>query len=193
MDRIGSNFTGRHLSPPPDLFPCGTLLVFLLPRLHRPKSDDVTLSLLKRAADNGYSALVLTLDTMQIGWRPGDLKNGYLPFAHGMGSQVGFSDPVFMAKHGLPVNHQHPTFPYDSELLETIIRSDTHSALADTVRATSAVSLDWITEICSGMFRSWADVQLIRNNWRGPLILKGSVPKFLRPYMDWVLSIMTSN
>ncbi len=44
----------------------------------RPKSDDITLSLLKRAKDNGYSALVVTLDNFSIGWRTHDINASML-------------------------------------------------------------------------------------------------------------------
>jgi len=143
-------------------------------QLYWTRSDDITLSLLKRAADNGYSALVVTLDTMQIGWRPGDLKFGYLPFTHGVGSQVGFSDPVFMARHGLPITHEHPVFPYEpSDLENPDIGSHDHSAFDDALRARKALAFSWVAEISSGTYRSWADVPLLRNNWHGPLIFKG--------------------
>ena len=34
---------------------------------------------------------------MLLGWRPHDLQTSYLPFLHGVGAQVGLSDPVFMS------------------------------------------------------------------------------------------------
>ncbi|KAF9511711.1 hypothetical protein BS47DRAFT_1372996 [Hydnum rufescens UP504] len=143
-------------------------------QLYWPRSDDITLSLLKRAADNGYSALVVTLDTMQIGWRPEDLKFGYLPFIHGVGSQVGFSDPVFMARHGLPIVHERPAFPYEPEDLENPGgQSDNPPAFDDALRARKVLAFSWIAEMSSGTYRSWDDVPLIRNNWHGPLIFKG--------------------
>ena len=42
-----------------------------------------------------YRVLVLTVDTWQTGWRPGDLDYGYSPFAEGDGAATIFSDPVF--------------------------------------------------------------------------------------------------
>jgi lactate 2-monooxygenase len=119
---------------------------------------------------------------MQIGWRPGDLRTGYLPFTHGVGSQVGFSDPVFMAKHGLPITHEHPAFPYEpSDLENPDVESHDHSAFDDALRARKTLAFSWIAEMSSGTYRSWADIPLIRNNWHGPLIFKGFVAEFLRP------------
>ena len=48
----------------------------------------------------GYRALVVTLDTWQLGWRPRDLDTAYLPFLRGEGIANYTSDPAFQA--GLP-------------------------------------------------------------------------------------------
>ena len=37
-------------------------------QLYWPQSDDITLSLLKRAKENGFSVLVVTLDTWSLAW-----------------------------------------------------------------------------------------------------------------------------
>jgi len=51
--------------------------------------------LVRRAEAAGYGAIVLTLDTLTLGWRPRDLRNGYLPFLQAEGVAHFFSDPVF--------------------------------------------------------------------------------------------------
>ncbi len=45
----------------------------------------------------GYEAIVVTLDTWMLGWRPRDLQKAYLPFLKGEGVANYFSDPVFRA------------------------------------------------------------------------------------------------
>lgn len=40
------------------------------------KHNEITASMLKRAKDNGFTALVVTLDTYILGWRPSDMDNG---------------------------------------------------------------------------------------------------------------------
>lgn len=35
------------------------------------------------------------------------------------------------------------------------------------------LALGWIGEINSGLFRTWNDLKVIRDNWDGPIILKG--------------------
>jgi lactate 2-monooxygenase len=37
-------------------------------QLYWPRNNDITLSLLKRAKENGYTALIVTLDTWSLAW-----------------------------------------------------------------------------------------------------------------------------
>jgi len=66
-------------------------------QLYWPKDRDLAVSFVQRAASAGYEAVVVTLDTWMLGWRPRDLGNGYLPFLKGEGVANYFSDPVFRA------------------------------------------------------------------------------------------------
>lgn len=80
-------------------------------QLYWPRTKAVTASILRRAKEAGFTALVVTLDTMNLGWRPHDLETSYLPFSHGTGCAVGLSDPVFMNKIGMvPCNRRHEKF-----------------------------------------------------------------------------------
>jgi isopentenyl diphosphate isomerase/L-lactate dehydrogenase-like FMN-dependent dehydrogenase len=63
---------------------------------------EVVASLLQRAGVNGFSAVVVTLDTPILGWRPRDLRQAYLPFIKGEGCAQFFSDPVFREKLAKP-------------------------------------------------------------------------------------------
>jgi lactate 2-monooxygenase len=135
---------------------------------YRPRTNDVTLSLLKRAKDNGFSALVVTLDTMCIGWRPRDLAAAYMPFAHGVGNQVGRSDPVFMDRYGREPIHEHPEFPYDSERMDQLFLEGDEKT-----REAAFFGSEWLKECNSGKFRDWEDLKFLRDNWEGPCVLKG--------------------
>ncbi len=64
-------------------------------QLYWPKSRELAASLVHRAEVAGYTAIVFTLDTWQLGWRPRDLDTAYLPFLQGVGNAQYFSDPVF--------------------------------------------------------------------------------------------------
>jgi lactate 2-monooxygenase len=59
---------------------------------------EVTASLVQRAEASGYGAIVVTVDTLTLGWRPRDLRNAFLPFVTGEGCAQFFSDPVFRSR-----------------------------------------------------------------------------------------------
>jgi isopentenyl diphosphate isomerase/L-lactate dehydrogenase-like FMN-dependent dehydrogenase len=62
----------------------------------------ITESFVRRAEAAGYRAIVVTLDTLVLGWRPRDLANTYLPFIQGEGCAQFFSDPVFRSYLAAP-------------------------------------------------------------------------------------------
>jgi isopentenyl diphosphate isomerase/L-lactate dehydrogenase-like FMN-dependent dehydrogenase len=66
-------------------------------QLYWPRERELAASFVARAERAGYEAIVLTLDTWFLGWRPRDLTNAYLPFLQGEGVANYFSDPVFRA------------------------------------------------------------------------------------------------
>jgi lactate 2-monooxygenase len=66
-------------------------------QLYWPRSREIAMSFVRRAEASGYSAVVLTVDTWTLAWRPRDLTTAYLPFLHGAGMGNYFSDPVFRA------------------------------------------------------------------------------------------------
>src|SRR5207247_2034137 len=63
---------------------------------------EIVASLVGRAASAGYSAIVVTLDTLVLGWRPRDLRHAYLPFREGEGIAQFTSDPVFRSRLTVP-------------------------------------------------------------------------------------------
>ena len=69
-------------------------------QLYWSRDRELAASFLRRAESAGYSALVVTLDTLQLGWRPRDLDHGYLPFRDGQGMANYITDPVFRASLG---------------------------------------------------------------------------------------------
>jgi lactate 2-monooxygenase len=66
-------------------------------------------SLVRRVEAAGYGAIVLTLDTLTLGWRPRDLRNGYLPFLRAEGVAQFFSDPVFRGRLEKPPEEDSAT------------------------------------------------------------------------------------
>ena len=67
-------------------------------QLYWVNDREVVASLVHRAEAAGYSAIVLTLDTLQLAWRARDLRNHYLPFIAGEGIAQFTSDPVFRSR-----------------------------------------------------------------------------------------------
>jgi lactate 2-monooxygenase len=71
-------------------------------QLYWVNDREIVASLVARAAAAGYSAIVVTLDTLVLGWRPRDLRNAYLPFREGEGIAQFTSDPVFRSRLSVP-------------------------------------------------------------------------------------------
>ena len=103
---------------------------------------------MRRAKSHGYSVLLVTLDTWTVSWRPADLDNGYLPFASGIGNQTGFSDPVFRRKF----KERH-----NIEVEDDILQA----------------SRDWAADVFSGTAHTWEQLELLKKEWDGPIVLKG--------------------
>ena len=112
-------------------------------QLYWPHDDGVCVSLLERAQAAGYTALLVTLDTWMLGWRPYDLDHGYLPFLQGVGLANYFTDPAFCA--GL-----------DKTPDEDVRAAVTH----------------WLP-IFTGKDHTWDDLAFLREHWAGPIVLKG--------------------
>src|SRR3954451_18473127 len=66
-------------------------------QLYWPNDPELAASFVRRAEAAGYGAIVLTLDTFMLAWRPRDLSTGYLPFLKGIGIANYLTDPVFRA------------------------------------------------------------------------------------------------
>jgi isopentenyl diphosphate isomerase/L-lactate dehydrogenase-like FMN-dependent dehydrogenase len=71
-------------------------------QLYWVSDREVVESLVHRAEASAYAAIVVTLDTLTLGWRPRDLRNAYLPFRQGEGIAQFTSDPVFRSRLSVP-------------------------------------------------------------------------------------------
>jgi lactate 2-monooxygenase len=67
-------------------------------QLYWVNDREICASFVRRAEAAGYGAIVVTLDTLTLGWRPRDLRRAYLPFIKGEGCGQFFSDPVFLSR-----------------------------------------------------------------------------------------------
>jgi len=94
------------------------------------------LSILSRAKRSGFSALVFAVDTMLIGLRPFDLDTASFSCFHGVRTQIGLTDSVFMFKSiGMEPfpEGEKPDFPYIAARQDGLIR-DGDKASADRTR-----------------------------------------------------------
>ncbi len=113
-------------------------------QLYWPKDRELAASFLERATAAGYRALVLTLDTHVMGWRPRDLENAFLPFLRSVGNQNYLSDPVFLRAVGGAV--------------------DDENRLA---------ALQHWAAVFGNPTLTWDDLGFLREHWSGPIALKG--------------------
>ncbi len=67
-------------------------------QLYPPNDREVCESFVRRAVAAGWSAIVVTLDTLTLGWRPRDLSIASFPQLQGLCLANYFSDPVFRSR-----------------------------------------------------------------------------------------------
>jgi isopentenyl diphosphate isomerase/L-lactate dehydrogenase-like FMN-dependent dehydrogenase len=134
-------------------------------QLYWPKDRDVGASLLARAKTAGFSALLLTLDTFILAWRPRDLKTGFLPFLSRLGLANYESDPAFLAGLGKS--------PDDDP---------------------AATVLHW-QSMFGDPRNTWTDLAWVREHWDGPIAVKGVLhPDDARKAIDHGMdAILVSN
>ncbi len=78
-------------------------------QLYWPRDRELARSFIDRAEKAGYRAIVVTLDTWLLGWRPADLTDAFLPFLRGEGNANYLQDEVFRSALGKPPEEDLPT------------------------------------------------------------------------------------
>jgi lactate 2-monooxygenase len=112
-------------------------------QLYAGRNREITASMVERAQAANFEALVVTVDTVLLGWRERDLGHSFVPFTGMRGMANHLSDPVFLALLARPA----------AEDPEAAMRT------FDSLFANPSLS--------------WPDIDAIRALWRGPLWLKG--------------------
>ncbi len=112
-------------------------------QLYWPRDRDLARSFVQRAERAGYSAIVVTLDTWLLGWRPADLSEGFLPFLWGEGNRNYLADPVFQG------------------LLEVPPEQDMQAAIGQ-----------WAWQFANPSV-TWSDLAFLRECTELPIVLKG--------------------
>ncbi len=112
-------------------------------QLYWPTDRELGASLLSRAEQAGYQAVLLTVDTFLPGWKPRDLQLAYQPYLHGIGIANYISDPVFRS------------------LLARPPEEDMQATVGQFIGQFSNPKL------------TWADLEFVRSRTTLPIALKG--------------------
>lgn len=112
-------------------------------QLYPGKDPEVIDSMIARAQQSGYSAIVVTVDTTMLAWRELDLKNAYLPFLQGEGIANYVSDPVFISR------------------------------LKESPKVNPSAAIEQFLKIYVNPGFTWADLKQLRDKVTLPMFIKG--------------------
>jgi lactate 2-monooxygenase len=151
-------------------------------QLYWSRDDDLVESLVSRAETLGAQAIVVTLDTQMLGWRPRDLDRAYLPFIHGMGIAQYTSDPVFRRlvaeRISRPADPAAPRPKVTPAAIRTLIgmtRRYPGRFGANLRSGEPRVAVETFLDVFSRSDLTWADLPFLRERTSLPIILKGVV------------------
>jgi len=146
-------------------------------QLYYSTSNRLVKSFIRRAEECGCEAIVVTLDTTLLGWRPRDQDYGYLPFLLAKGIAQYTSDPVFrelMDDFGNEdPGRRTPVTPstllalikmsrnYPGSFFRNLLSGEPMRAVRTFIRTYSRPSLDW------------DDIEYLRGITDLPILLKG--------------------
>jgi isopentenyl diphosphate isomerase/L-lactate dehydrogenase-like FMN-dependent dehydrogenase len=149
-------------------------------QLYWSTSDELVESLVGRAEACGCEALVVTLDTTMLGWRPRDLDLGSLPFARGQGIAQYTSDPVFQglardraAQAATAREPQPRPTPAAVRALVGMARKWPGPLLENLRSPLPRAAVETFLAIYSRPSITWADLAWLRARTRLPIVLKG--------------------
>jgi lactate 2-monooxygenase len=135
-------------------------------QLYWSSSDELVESFVTRAEACRCEAIVVTLDTTILGWRPRDLEPAYLPFLRGKGIAQYTSDPVFRRLASEEDDGGGPQPRPTLSALRTLLQVRRASDLGR-----SAVQR--FIQIYSRPSLTWEDLPFLRERTRLPILLKG--------------------
>lgn len=152
-------------------------------QLYWSSSDELVESFVSRAERWGAEALVITLDTHTLGWRPRDLDLGFLPFIHGQGIAQYTSDPVFQRlvrermDARLPREQRHQQKPRVTRAgirtLADMSRNYPGRTLANLRSGEARAAVETFLDVFSRPSLSWENLAFVRDRTALPILLKG--------------------
>jgi L-lactate dehydrogenase (cytochrome) len=148
-------------------------------QLYWSTSDELVESLVGRAEAARCDALVVTLDTTMLGWRPRDLDLGHLPFALGKGIAQYTSDPVFrrlVEQRAASAGEREPQPRPTPAAVRALIgmAKAWPGSFRDNLRSPlPRAAVETFLGIYSRPSITWADLAWLRSKTRLPILLKG--------------------
>jgi lactate 2-monooxygenase len=146
-------------------------------QLYWSSSNELVRSFVRRAEACGCEAIVLTLDTTMLGWRPRDLDLAYLPFLRGLGIAQYTSDPAFRAQLAEPleaISSEQP--PVNLATLRAALQMVRRypGPLREKLRSGAArAAVQRFVATYSRPSLTWDDLSFLRDLTKLPILLKG--------------------
>jgi isopentenyl diphosphate isomerase/L-lactate dehydrogenase-like FMN-dependent dehydrogenase len=149
-------------------------------QLYWSNDDDLVASMVRRAEACGATAIVVTLDTHTLGWRPRDLDVAFLPFARGQGIAQYTSDPVFLelvkkrAGRGPRADVEPKPTLEALRTLVSITRSYPGGTFLGKLRSPlPRAAVETFLDVYSRSSLTWDDLGFLREHTSLPILLKG--------------------
>ena len=141
-------------------------------QLYWSSDDDFVRSVVRRAENCGCEAIVLTLDTTLLGWRPRDLDGAYLPFMRGLGLAQYLTDPVFREK--IPASPPETSFsPQGLKLLSAAMSLRRKGKEFGLTMGQMRCAVAHFVATYSRPDLTWADIARLREMTKLSILLKG--------------------
>jgi len=149
-------------------------------QLYWSTDEELVDSLLRRAEASGAQAVVVTVDTTMLGWRPQDLDLGSLPFSQGIGIAQYTSDPRFQQLVAERVAAADPGRGRDVEVTLGALRSllsisrQHPGPLRDNLRSpVPRAAVETFLDIYSNPGLTWEHLATLPSRTRLPVVVKG--------------------
>ena len=169
-------------------------------QLYWGRDEALVDSFIGRAEAMGAEALVVTLDTTMLGWRPWDLNLGSLPFSRGIGIAQYTSDPRFMQLVADRVAAAAPAAkvkitPSAIATLVSIARNHPGDTRANLTNPAARAAVETFLEVYSNPALTWDHIATLRERTTLPVVLKGVLhPDDARRAFDsGIDAVMVSN
>lgn len=169
-------------------------------QLYWSKDEALVDSFIARAEAIDAGALVVTLDTTSLGWRPWDLDLGSLPFTRGVGIAQYTSDPRFaeLVAERIAADVEDDPVTVSPQAVRTMLEMARNrpGRLIDNLRAPETrAAVQTFLDTFSNPALTWDHLATLRERTRLPVVLKGVLhPDDARRAFDYGIdAVMVSN